>query len=49
MTTRAHTGVRGIDLTARAGELIVITGGVGAGPTTLLRAIQGTLRVPPAA
>ena len=36
-------GVRGFDLSARPGELVVITGPVGSGKTTLLRAIQGTL------
>lgn len=36
-------GVRGFDLTARPGELVVVAGPVGIGKTTLLRAIQGTL------
>ncbi|MFE7407521.1 ABC transporter transmembrane domain-containing protein [Isoptericola sp. NPDC057559] len=36
-------GVRDFDLTARAGELVVVAGPVGVGKTTLLRAIQGTL------
>ncbi|WP_423461863.1 ABC transporter transmembrane domain-containing protein [Promicromonospora sp. MS192] len=35
--------VQDFNLTARAGELVVITGRAGAGKTTLLRAIQGTL------
>lgn len=36
-------GVRDVDLTARPGELVVVTGPVGAGKTTLLRVVQGTL------
>ena len=36
-------GVRGIDLTVRAGEFVVVTGRVGSGKTTLLRALLGLL------
>lgn len=36
-------GVTDVDLTLRAGELIVVTGRVGSGKTTLLRTIQGLL------
>ncbi|WP_423465228.1 ABC transporter transmembrane domain-containing protein [Promicromonospora sp. MS192] len=36
-------GVHDLDLTAGAGELVVVTGPVGSGKTTLLRVLQGTL------
>ena len=36
-------GVHGVDLTLRAGELVVLVGRVGSGKTTLLRALLGLL------
>ncbi|WP_227983814.1 ABC transporter ATP-binding protein [Nocardia spumae] len=44
--TFAHpggNGIHGIDLTVRAGSLVVVTGQVGAGKTTLLRTLTGLL------
>jgi len=41
----AATGVRGVDLTVRRGMLTVLTGGVGAGKSTVLRAVLGLIEV----
>ena len=39
----AGAGVAGVDLVVRAGELVVITGRIGSGKTTLVRALLGLL------
>ena len=36
-------GLEGVDLTVRAGQLVVITGRIGAGQSTLLRVLLGLL------